>query len=80
VLPLLYLHGLSSSDFVPALGQFLGSPSGLSAAVVTRLTEQWKDEAAAFMARDPAGVDYVYPWVDGIHLGIRLGDGKLCRW
>ena len=24
VLPLLYLHGLSSGDFVPALGQFLG--------------------------------------------------------
>lgn len=31
VLPLLYLHGLSSGDFVPALGQFLGSASGLSA-------------------------------------------------
>src|SRR5689334_11227135 len=26
VLPLLYLHGLSSGDFVPALGQILGSP------------------------------------------------------
>jgi predicted amidohydrolase len=25
VLPLLYLHGLSTGDFVPALGQFLGS-------------------------------------------------------
>jgi hypothetical protein len=28
VLPLLYLHGLSTSDFVPALGQFLGSSAG----------------------------------------------------
>jgi hypothetical protein len=28
VLPLLYLHGLSSGDFVPALGQFLGSRPG----------------------------------------------------
>ena len=28
VLPLLYLHGLSSGDFVPALGQFLGSAAG----------------------------------------------------
>ncbi|CAM5329065.1 hypothetical protein SANTM175S_08109 [Streptomyces antimycoticus] len=27
VLPLLYLHGLSSGDFVPALEQFLGSPA-----------------------------------------------------
>ena len=32
VLPLLYLHGLSSSDFAPALEQFLGSDAGLSAA------------------------------------------------
>jgi len=28
VLPLLYLHGLSSGDFVPALGQFLGTTEG----------------------------------------------------
>ena len=28
VLPLLYLHGLSSGDFVPALRQFLGSQPG----------------------------------------------------
>ena len=28
VLPLLYLHGLSTGDFVPALGQFLGSAAG----------------------------------------------------
>lgn len=40
VLPLLYLHGLSSGDFVPALGQFLSSSKGLSAAVITKLTEQ----------------------------------------
>ena len=39
VLPLLYLHGLSSGDFVPALGQFLGSTAGLSAPVITKLTE-----------------------------------------
>ena len=38
VLPLLYLHGLSSLDFAPALEQFLGSGQGLSAPTVTRLT------------------------------------------
>ena len=40
VLPLLYLHGLSSSDFAPALQQFLGSDQGLSPATITRLTAQ----------------------------------------
>jgi transposase-like protein len=78
VLPLLYLHGLSSGDFVPALGQFLGSHAGLSASTVTRLTETWSAEAAAFMTRDLSVADYVCLWVDGIHLGIRLGEGKLC--
>ena len=50
----------------------------LSAPVITRLTETWKAEAAAFAARDLSAADYVYLWVDGIHLGIRLAEGKLC--
>lgn len=69
MLPLLYLHGLSSGDFVPALGQFLASTAGLSASVITRLTEQWKAEQRAFAERDLSGADYVYVWADGIHLG-----------
>jgi transposase-like protein len=78
VLPLLYLHGLSSGDFVPALGQFLGSSAGLSAAVITRLTETWQAEQRAFAGRDLSGVDYVYLWADGIHVNIRLEEHKLC--
>jgi putative transposase len=78
VLPLLYLHGLSSSDFGPALQQFLGSDQGLSAATITRLTTQWQDEARAFNNRSLAGADYVYVWVDGIHLKVRLEADKVC--
>jgi hypothetical protein len=48
VLPLLYLHGLSTSDFGPALQQFLGAGAGLSATTITRLTAQWQDEAKTF--------------------------------
>src|SRR5919198_323724 len=72
VLPLLYLHGLSSSDFAPALEQFLGSAAGLSAATIGRLTTQWQDDARAFNNRSLAEVDYVYLWVDGIHVKVRL--------
>ena len=78
VLPLLYLHGLSSSDFGPALEQFLGSDHGLSPATITRLTAQWQDEARAFNARSLADTDYVYCWVDGIHLKVRLEQDKVC--
>jgi len=78
VLPLLYLHGLSTSDFGPALEQFLGSAAGLSATTITRLTSQWQDEARAFADRDLSGIDYVHLWVDGIHLKVRLDQEKLC--
>jgi transposase-like protein len=78
VLPLLYLHGLSTGDFVPALEQFLGSNQGLSSSTVTRLTAQWQDEYRAFGGRDLSSVDYVYCWADGIHVNIRLEEQKLC--
>jgi putative transposase len=78
VLPLLYLHGLSTSDFGPALEQFLGSGAGLSASAITRLTAQWQDDATAFNRRSLAQTDYVYCWVDGIHLKVRLEQDKVC--
>ncbi|MDN5745412.1 MAG: IS256 family transposase, partial [Nocardioidaceae bacterium] len=78
VLPLLYLHGLSSNDFAPALTQFLGSSAGLSVSTITRLTGQWQAEARSFNERSLAGTDYVYVWVDGIHLKVRLEQDKVC--
>jgi transposase-like protein len=78
VLPLLYLHGLSTKDFGPALEEFLGSGAGLSAATIGRLTTQWQEEYRAFASRDLAGADYVYCWVDGIHVTVRLDEYKLC--
>jgi putative transposase len=78
VLPLLYLHGLSTGDFVPALEQFLGSAAGLSSATVSRLTAQWQADHDAFTRRDLSGYDYVYVWADGVHLKVRLEEAKAC--
>jgi transposase-like protein len=79
VLPLLYLHGLSSGDFVPALQEFFGSEAGLSSAAITRPSEHWQQEHEQFMGRDLSERDYVYLWVDGIHTNVRLGsDARLC--
>lgn len=78
MLPLLYLHGLSSNDFAPALEQFLGTGHGMSASTITRLTSQWQGEARTFNDRDLADTDYVYCWVDGIGLKVRLDQEKLC--
>jgi len=43
-----------------------------------KLTERWRDEQRAFAQRDLSMVDYVYCWADGIHVNIRLEEGKQC--
>ena len=73
MLPLLYLHGLSTGDFAPALEGFFGSAAGLSSSVITRLVKSRPDEHRAFMERSLADRDYVYVWVDGVHFNARLG-------
>ena len=78
VLPLMYLHGMSSGDFAPALAGFFGSAAGLSAPVITRLTTQWQAEQRAFAGRRLDDVDYVYVWVDGVHFNVRLEEERLC--
>lgn len=78
VLPLLYLHGLSSGDFRPALEEFFGASNGLSASVITRLTATWQAEHRQFMSRPLADREYVYVWVDGVHFKIRLEQDRLC--
>ncbi|MBM4109718.1 MAG: IS256 family transposase [Phycisphaerae bacterium] len=79
VLPLLYLHGLSTGDFREALGALLGeNAAGLSPTAITRLVKVWEGEYAAFRQRDLADRDYVYVWADGVHFNIRLEEDRLC--
>ena len=80
VLPLMYLHGMSSGDFAPALAEFFGSGAGLSASVITRLTTAWQDERERFVNRSLADVDYVYCWADGIHFNVRLEEERFAPW
>ena len=79
VLPLLYLHGLSSGDFREALPALLGpDAAGLSPSAILRLTKTWTAEYEAFRRRDLADRDYVYLSADGIHFRIRLEEDRLC--
>ena len=49
VLPLLYLHGLSTGDFQPARSGLLGADAaGLSPTAIARLTKGWEAKYAAF--------------------------------
>jgi len=56
LIPWLYLRGVSSGDFSEALQALVGPQAkGLSANVVTRLLESWKEEYATWNRRDPLG-------------------------
>jgi putative transposase len=78
VLPLLYLHGLTSKDFMPALEQFPGSGAGLPASAITRLTGAWQQEHRRWCDRDLPGAAYVSCWAGGLHFGVRLNQDRVC--
>jgi len=80
VLPVLYLRGLSTGDFGPALRDLLGEDaSGLSASAISRLTKQWAADHAAFCERSLRFHRYAYLFLDGVHMSVRLGeDDRLC--
>lgn len=80
VLPVLYLRGLSTGDFRPALEQLLGEDAaGLSSSAITRLCKQWEAEHERFKASSLRFHRYAYLFCDGVHVSVRLGeDDRLC--
>src|SRR4051794_22425549 len=80
VLPVLYLRGLSTGDFRPALEQLLGEDAaGLSPSTISRLCKDWAAEHERFRERSLRFHRYAYWFVDGVHVSIRLGeDDRLC--
>ena len=78
VLPLLYLHGLSSGDFVPALGQFLGHRRWAVGVGDHPADRAWQGESSV-----PSGPGSVWrrlrlPVGGWDPLKIRLEEDKLC--
>ncbi|MCA9926184.1 MAG: IS256 family transposase [Anaerolineales bacterium] len=76
--PVLYLRGLSTGDFKPALSVLLGEEAiaGFSASTVTRLLTIWQEEYRGWRKLPLAGKSYVYIWADGLYFKVRLGDDE----
>jgi transposase-like protein len=77
-LPILYLRGLSTGDFTPALTELLGEEAqGFSPASIVRLKSVWEQEYQTWKQRDLAGSDYVYVFADGVNFPVRLEEDRL---
>jgi putative transposase len=79
LIPALYLRGVSTGDFGPALEAILGpNAPGLSATNIVRLKEGWQKDCQEWSKRDLNQKEYVYWWADGIYFNVRLEDERLC--
>jgi putative transposase len=72
----LYLEGLSSRDFEPALRSLVGESSTLSASSIQRLALQFQRDFEAFGRRDLSRKRYAYVWADGVYLKAGLESEK----
>ena len=78
-LPLLYLKGISTNDFVDTLTPLVGqNAKNLSPGVISRLKEEWETEYEAFRKSDLSQKRYVYFWADGIYLQARMENSAEC--
>jgi transposase-like protein len=67
LIPELYVQGLATGDFEPALRGLLGESAGLSPSTVVRLKGQWASEYEAWRTRSLHDHQYVYLWCDGVY-------------
>jgi putative transposase len=74
----LFIEGLATRDFEPALRLLAGEQAPLSPSTISRLTQQFRGAYAAFEKQDLAERKYVYIWADGIYLKAGLGTEKAC--
>lgn len=74
----LFIEGLATRDFEPALRLLVGAKAPLSASVISRLTQRFKAAYEKFDRCDLSDRHLVYIWADGIYLKAGLGTEKAC--
>lgn len=74
----LFIEGLATRDFEPALRLLAGIDAPLSPSTISRLTQQFRTAYTAFDRQDLTPWKLVYIWADGIYLKAGLGTEKAC--
>lgn len=76
--PKLFVEGLSTRDFEPALRALLGEDAPLSPSTISRLNKQFISDYLEWKSKSLEDLPIVYIWVDGIYLKAGIADEKLC--
>lgn len=76
--PKLFVEGLATRDFEPALRALVGEDAPLSPSAISRLNKQFAKEFDEWRERPLDGHEFLYVWADGVYLKAGLADEKLC--
>jgi putative transposase len=76
--PKLFIEGLATRDFEPALRCLLGADAALSPSTITRLNQKFKAEYDEWRKSSLSDQRFVYVWVEGIHLKAGAGTENAC--
>ncbi len=72
----LWIEGLADRDFERSLRGLLGEDAPLSASTISRVNAKFVEEYDVWCKRIFADKEFVYAWVDGIHLGAGPDDER----
>ncbi len=76
--PKLFIEGLATRDFEPALRCLMGEGAALSPSTISRLNAGFKAEYEDWTRSSLASVPMVYVWVDGIYVKAGIADERAC--
>lgn len=76
--PRLFIEGLATRDFEPALRFLVGQEAPLSPSSISRLNKQFKQDYETWQSRDLRDLRIVYLWADGVYLQAGIGEERAC--
>jgi putative transposase len=76
--PRLFVEGLATRDFEPALRFLVGEAAPLSPSSISRLNRQFKTDYENWQKQDLSRLKIVYLWADGVYLQAGIGEEKAC--
>lgn len=78
VFPKLFIEGLATRDFEPALRCLLGEEAALSPSTIVRLNTRFKQEYEDWLKSSLSSLPISYVWADGIYMKAGIGSEKAC--